>query len=303
MFGENPFMKIGLGTAQFGLDYGVSNREGITPETEVADILEYAWESGITILDTAVSYGGSEDVLGRCIPKGVSFKIVTKTPVIKKDSIDKADAARLKDAFRKSLEKLKQPNLFGLLIHHANDLLRTGSQFLWEAMQDLKAEGLVQKIGVSVYSPLESEELLNRYSLDLVQLPLNVFGQRMIQNGHLQHLKSRGIEIHSRSVFLQGLLLMLPDELPIHFNAIRPLVKKYREDLNIQGISPLKAALSFVYRQTEIDCIIIGVNNQKHLQEIMEAVSKTDDLDKINFPEYAVMDEAIINPSLWNIPS
>ena len=296
-------MKIGLGTAQFGLDYGVSNREGITPETEVADILEYAWGNGITLLDTAVSYGSSEDVLGRSIPKNkdASFKIVTKTPIIKKDRIDKTDAARLKSVFHESLKRLKQKNLYGLLIHHADDLLRTGSQYLWEAMEDLKAKGLLQKIGASVYSSKEIEELINKYSLDLIQLPLNVFDQRMIQNGHLQYLKSQGVEIHSRSIFLQGLLLMSPDELPVHFNAIKPLVKQYYEALKIQGISPLSAALSFVNRQTEIDYIIVGVNNQEHLQEIVEAVSKTDALDKINFTEFAVMDKAIIDPSLWNM--
>ena len=187
----DPYMKIGLGTVQFGLDYGVSNPQGITPATEVKDILALAWKSGITILDTAVSYGMSEEVIGQSIPEGMSFKIVTKTPLFKKERIERADAKRLEETFLQSLRRVRQPALYGLLVHHANDLLVPGGSYLWQAMEDLKEAGLVEEIGVSIYSPREIEELLEKYHPDLIQLPVNVFDQRMIQGGHLRQHPDR----------------------------------------------------------------------------------------------------------------
>lgn len=294
-------MKIGLGTVQFGQNYGVSNRQGITPEDEVRQILAFAWGNGITLLDTAALYGASEKVLGRSIPPHASFRIVTKTPVFQETTINKKDASRLKDTFRSSLDKLRQPKLYGLLVHHADDLLKDGGQYLWEGMQDLKEMGLVQKVGASLYSPLELNCLLERYSPDIVQVSINVFDQRMIQLGLLQHLNGLGVEIHSRSVFLQGLLLMSPEELPVHFNSIRNVVLQYREDLQEHDIDPLEAALTFVYNQPEIDYVIVGINKQAHLKEILNVVQDMDLLRSINFSRYALNEEAIINPSLWSL--
>lgn len=294
-------MKIGLGTVQFGQNYGVSNKQGVTPEDEVREILAFAWGNGVTLLDTATLYGSSEVVLGRSIPPHASFKIVTKTPVFEQTKINKNDATKLKDIFRSSLDKLKQPNLYGLLVHHAVDVLKDGGQYLWDGMQDLKEMGLVQKIGTSLYSPLELNRFLEKYKPDIVQTPINVFDQRMIQNGHLQHLNGLGVEIHSRSVFLQGLLLMAPEELPVHFHSIRNLMLRYRETLQKQDINPLNAALTFVYRQPEIDYVIVGVNNQTHLKEILEVIQDMDLLRHIDFSMYAVNEEAIINPSLWSL--
>jgi aryl-alcohol dehydrogenase-like predicted oxidoreductase len=294
-------MKIGLGTVQFGLDYGVSNPQGITLAREVKDILTLAWKSGITILDTAVSYGVSEEVIGQSIPEGTFFKIVTKTPLFKKDRIDKADATRLKETLRQSLKRVKQSTIYGLLVHHANDLLVPGGTQLWQAMEDLKAAGLVKKIGVSVYSPREIEKLSEKYHIDLIQLPVNVFDQRMIQGGYLRNLKDLGIEIHGRSVFLQGLLLMTPQEISPYFNSIRQMIIQYQSMIDNHHISPLAAALGFVYRQPEIDHIIVGVNNQSHLKEIINVVHSIETMGNVDFSGYAVYDESIINPSLWRL--
>jgi aryl-alcohol dehydrogenase-like predicted oxidoreductase len=294
-------MKIGLGTVQFGQNYGVSNNQGITREDEVRDILNFAWEKGISLLDTATLYGASEEVLGRNIPPHAAFLIVTKTPVFQEARIHKKDAARLKDTFSSSLDKLRQPYLYGLLAHHAADLLKEGGPYLWEAMQELKDMGLVKKIGVSLYSPLELDRFSEKYRPDIVQVPLNVLDQRMIQNGRLQDLNRQGIEIHSRSVFLQGLLLMPPEELPGHFNSIRSLILQYREALQRQDFNPLEAALKFVCQHPEIDYTIVGINNQTHLKAILSVVQNMDLLRSNDLSAYAVNDESIINPSLWRM--
>jgi len=294
-------MKIGLGTVQFGLAYGVSNLQGITQATEVIEILTLAWKSGITILDTAASYGMSEEIIGQSIPEGMSFKIITKTPLFKKNRIDKVDATRLKETFLQSLKRLRQPAIYGLLVHQANDLLVSGGPYLWQVMEDLRAAGLVKKIGVSVYSPREIEEILEKYRPDFIQLPVNVFDQRMIQGGYLKRLKNHGIEIHSRSVFLQGLLLMAPEQISPYFDPIRPTIMQYHSTMQNQRISPIAAALGFVYQQPEIDYFIVGVNNQAHLEEIINVVHNIGTLGNLDFSVYAVHEESMINPSLWRL--
>ncbi|MGB9855723.1 MAG: aldo/keto reductase [Caldisericum exile] len=292
--------RFALGTVQFGTDYGISNKDGITPSSEVAEILEYAWENDITMLDTAASYGISEEVIGRNIKK-LPFKIVTKTPVFKKDKIEKKDADNLLHIFYNSLKKMNQSSLWGLLIHHASDLLTPGGDYLWQAMQILKQAGLVQKIGVSIYSPCDIESILDKYDPDIIQLPLNVLDQRLIKNGYLKLLKRKNIEIHARSVFLQGLLLMSLNEIPSYFNSIKPLLQKYQKDIANHKMTLLSSALAFVFNQPEIDYIIVGVNNKAHLIEIVDTCKTIYNSCKIDYSAYAIHEENIINPSFWRI--
>jgi len=292
-------MNIGLGTVQFGQNYGVSNKQGITPEEEVARILAFAWENGITLLDTAKMYAESEEVIGRNVPMDASFNIVTKTPVFHGATIYKRDADTVKDSFFSSLYKLRKPNIYGLLIHHVDDLFKNGGEYLWDSMQDLKMMGFVQKIGISLYSPHELKSILSKYVPDIVQIPLNVLDQRMIHNGLLQNLHRLGIEIHCRSVFLQGLLLMSPEELPEYFHSIRNLMRQYREALRNQNISPLGAALLFAHQQTDIDYVILGINSQRHLKEILNEIQLFSSKPRVDLTAFAVNDEKIINPSLW----
>lgn len=295
-------MKLGLGTVQFGLDYGVSNEQGMTPPAAVQEILALAWRSGITLLDTAAAYGMSESAIGQGTPAGFSFAIVTKTPPFRKKRVGKAEAANLRETFQRSLERLKRPAAYGLLVHHADDLLVPGGGWLWQAMEALRAEGRVRKIGFSVYSPGEIERLLKAYRPDLIQLPVSVFDQRLVLGGWLPRLKELGIEIHSRSVFLQGLLLMPPEKLPPYFAPVKPLLERYRRALADRRISPLAAALGFVGRQPEIDCVIVGVNHPGHLAEIVQAARDGGALDGFDFSTFAVSDEAIVNPSSWRLP-
>jgi len=294
-------MKIGLGTAQFGLDYGVSNKKGITPLEEVKEILTLAWNSGINLLDTAQAYGISEDVIGQSISEEMSFKIVTKIPPLRKSLIEEPVAELIKDTFMQSLKRLKQKSIYGLLVHHVDDLFSPGGYHIWQAMEELKDAGLVDKIGVSVYSPKEIEKVLSSYSPDIIQVPLNVFDQRILKNDYLKHLKIQGIEIHCRSVFLQGLLLMKLEEIPSYFEPFKPLLEHYHRSLQKKGISLLQAALGFVYGISDKDYIIVGINNKNHLKEIIESFNTFDVLNQIDFSEFSLDDERLVNPSHWRI--
>jgi len=293
-------MKLGIGAAQFGLDYGVSNTEGITPIAEAAKILKQAESLGIEMIDTAPAYGNSETVLGSCIHDKHRFKIMTKTPFFDKDVIREQDVELLRKTFISSLRNLKQSSVYGLLIHHADDLFAVNGQKLWKSMEALKNEGLVKKIGVSVYDAEQIDELLERYTVDLIQVPLNIFDQRLLKSGHLKKMRDRQIEIHARSIFLQGLLLMEPSELPPYLSHAAPRLQKYQDLIKPLNLTALGAALVFIDNLDEIDTYIVGLNNYQQLEEIFSHLTKNRDnsLD-FDFSKFALTDESIINPSLW----
>jgi len=293
---KSEISRLGLGAVQFGLDYGIANRRGKTVLEEVRDILACAAERGIRTVDTAPAYGDSEEVLGCVLPRDHRFQIVTKTPAFDTGMITAEDARRLRHSFDQSLTRLRQQAVYGLLVHHASDLLAPGGERLWEAMTALKIAGNVKVIGVSVYTARQIDAILARFAVDVIQLPVNLFDQRLVQSGRLKELKKRGIEIHARSVFLQGLLLMAPEEIPEPLAAARPLIVELRRETERAGISPQQAALGFVKSIAEIDRILIGVESGRQLRDNITAFTAGASL---LFDRFAVTDEHILNPSLW----
>lgn len=290
-------MKIALGTVQFGVNYGISNKAGKTSQAEVGAILAAARSNGVSVIDTASLYGDSEAVLGQSLPADSGFKIVTKTPQFAKQTLDGADAQQLEDTLRSSLAKLGTDSVYGLLIHRADDLLLPGGDLLVERLLRLKQTGLVSKVGVSVYSGRQIDLVLERFPMDLIQLPINVLDQRLLQSGHLQKLKNAGVEIHARSAFLQGLLLMELQEIPGYFDSVRGRLESYHRFIKEHGLTPLQAALGFVSGIPEIDQVVCGVNDARQLREICEAAQAK--VDFRAFADFATTDEAIVNPALW----
>ncbi len=290
-------MKIGLGTVQFGLDYGVSNKGGKTPLEEVKRIIETAAQNGIRVIDTAALYGTSEDSLGMALPTGHAFDIVTKTIKFNKLTIGDDDAASLESAFARSLSRLKAPSVYGLLIHDADDLFKEGGERLFEKMVEMKEAGLVRKIGASVYTAEQIDRLLSGPTIDLVQLPVNVLDQRLIRSGHLARLKSAGIEVHGRSAFLQGLLLMDPDGLAPFFEPVKEHLRLYHGFLKQEQISPVHGAIGFVTGLDEIDTVVCGVETSDQLLDILKARP----LPGAGFEAFAISDERMLNPAKWTI--
>ncbi|KKM12355.1 aryl-alcohol dehydrogenase [Clostridiales bacterium PH28_bin88] len=292
-------MKLGIGAVQFGLDYGISNQEGKTSPEEVVKILDVAAENGVRVIDTAAVYGTSEEVLGQTLPLNHRFAIITKTPKFSKTYITYDDAGLLENTFHQSLTKMRQPSVYGLLIHHPDDLLVENGHFLMERMLEFKRRGLVEKVGVSVYTGKQIDQILEKYPIDLVQLPINILDQRLLLSGHLFNLKKAGIEIHARSVFLQGLLLMDPDALPAYFDSVKVHLKHYYYEIRQQGFSALQAAFGFVMGLNEIDVVLCGINNHQQLQEICFQLKKP--IKSEYFTRFAISDVTILDPSLWRI--
>jgi len=279
--------KLALGTAQFGLDYGISNHDGQTTIGEVKSILDYAKGNGINTLDTASAYGNSEQVLGET---GVNnYQIITKTTPLK-NGVGEV----IKD-FHRSLDNLNVEQVDGLLIHNIDDTKDKQFSILLDRLNKLKKEGLIKKIGFSVYMPEQVDFLLDTFDFDLIQVPFNVFDDRLTRGGQLRALKNRGIEVHARSVFLQGVLLDF-NNLSDYFLTWKGQFNEYQAMVKKNGLSLLEYALNSVLNIKEIDKVLVGVNSEKQLREIVQAARGSSSLDA-----YPVNDINLLNPSLWKV--
>ena len=289
--------KIGLGTAQWGTKYGVTNFAGKTNSSEVIKILSYASSLGISYIDTAPLYGDAEFVLGK-YKNLEKFKIITKTIKISKSVVTKNDALQLINTFYDSLDKLKLSSVHGLLIHDANDILVKGSEFLIDALKKLKAQNKVKKIGISVNEPKDLALICTRLEPDIVQLPINVLDQRFIKDKSLNFLKKKGIEIHARSIFLQGLLLNKNLEFPVFFKKWSKILERWRISCHKQRFSFMEASLSFTSNIKEVDCFILGFENIKQFSECVNFLKKKNRI-KFNAQGLECNDINLINPVNW----
>lgn len=290
-------MRLGLGTAQFGLDYGISNAGGKTAREEIGRILARAEAAGIDLLDTAALYGDSEAAIGAALDPGRPFRIVTKTPVFAAERISQTEAEGLRLAFKTSLMRLRRERLYGLLVHAPADLLKPGGDLLWRELEALKAAKRVEKIGFSAYSGGELDALLSRFRPDLVQVPLNALDQRLLRDGHLAALKGRGIEIHARSIFLQGLLLMDVENVPADLRASRELAT-YAGFLGQHHLSRIQGALQFIGGIDCVDVALLGVASSAQLEECIGVLGRNPS-DLPDFSQVACNDEILLNPSKW----
>ena len=294
--------RLGLGTVQWGMAYGVTNSSGIATPAAVSSMLTNAGQAGITLLDTAWAYGNAERVLGEQGKLTNGFSVVTKTRSLKGMVVSHAEAATVvREAFNASLTKLGVSKVYGLLVHNADDLLGPLGDTLWALMLRFKSEGRVEKIGCSVYDPTQFFVLQQRYPLGLVQLPYNIYDQRYVTSGMADAAKSSGVEVHVRSAFLQGLLLVEPSKLPLHFAGLREQHAALWAQYEALGLSPLQAALGFCLASPEIDKVIVGCEQPEQLDGILHAAQAIVSPESLrSLSRFASHDEVVINPLLWN---
>lgn len=265
--------RIGLGTAQFGSRYGISNRQGQPDEREVAAILERAVAAGIDLFDTATAYGDAERIIGRHLPRGRTPRIVSKVPPVAAAAVQAGDGRAWLEAVAASLDRLRVGKLHAVLVHRASDFAKLGWQHLADALAQARQRGLTEHIGASVYDADQLALIGSRFAPEIVQLPLNALDRRLIDSGMLARLKSAGTEIHARSIFLQGLLLMPPHDMPEFFAPVRGPIGSLQQGWRAQGLSALAGCLAFALRRPEIDAAIVGVNRLAELDEIIAAVA------------------------------
>lgn len=255
--------KIGIGTVQFGMPYGISNNVGQTSDKEVGNILRSALSAEITVIDTASAYGNAEEVLGENDLQ--PFKIVSKfMPSTNKDGIE--------NQLIQSLSKLKIKKLYGYLAHRPDDLLNDPIQ--WIQLKRLKDENKITKIGYSLNTVEELIMLLKKNMIpDLVQVPYNYLDNRF--RDHLIDLKSRGCEIHTRSAFLQGLFFMNVQQLHSFFLEVKDVIYDLQNEFKERLVGTL---LKYVLEQDFIDCVIMGVENAQQLTLNINSVNEAPDI-------------------------
>ena len=286
-------MRLALGTAQFGQNYGVANTIGYIDEKKAASIVRRSQELGLDTLDTAIAYGESESILGNI---GVDqWKIISKFPAIHESCLDMNNW--LLNSTLESLKRLRIKKIYGLILHRSNQLNESNGPDIYEALVALKHKGLVEKIGVSIYSPGNLEALWGRYKFDLVQAPLNILDRRMVSSGWAERIKRSDCELHVRSVFLQGLLLIPACRRPLQFALWSDIWDEWDRWLIKTGLTPLEACLRYVNSITTVDRLVVGVDSVEQLEEIVgSADGQLDELPMFN----PLQDERLINPASWN---
>jgi len=283
--------KIVLGSAQFGLNYGISNKSGKTSLVEVESILDYAYNKGIYTIDTASNYGNAETILGN-FNLGKDWKIYSKFPSINNQpNIENL----LYEFICKSLDRLKIDNLEGVFFHHPNDLLSEDSYKIIETLDKCVSDSLINSYGISIYESKELDFLAMHSNLNLVQAPRNILDRRFSREQIKQRFTRNNIKFFVRSVFLQGLLLMDIDLQNKKFPNYSILWDKWNTWLKEQNLTALEACVSFFHSDTDYDNLIIGVESKKQLEQIINV----NYLDRSipNFKNF--IDEIILNPSKW----
>jgi aryl-alcohol dehydrogenase-like predicted oxidoreductase len=284
--------RLALGTVQFGLPYGIANQAGQVSRAEAKAMLQLALANSIDTLDTAIAYGDSEICLGEVGTQG--FKLITKLPALPDDCADISDWVQ--QQVSASLSRLGVNAVYGLLLHRSEQLLSTNGVALYQALQSLKDNGQVQKVGVSIYSPNELAALTPHYRFDMVQAPFNLVDQRLYGSGWMQRLKDDGVEVHTRSAFLQGLLLMAQEDIPSKFAQWGGLWQTWHQWLADQDGSAIQACLAYPLSFPEIDRVVVGADSQSQLVQIVSAANSQ---PKSDLPDLQCEEENLINPAKW----
>lgn len=282
--------KIVLGTVQLGLPYGINNAQGKPNDEEAFRILDLAIQNNISLLDTADAYGNATEVIGAYLYRNPSVKV----QIINK-FIDDNISLRVK--FEKSLKLLSSNSLYAYMYHRFSDY-RSG-KFANDLIR-LKEEKKINKIGVSVYSLQELEEVTADITIDLIQLPLSPFDYSNEKQKLVKQAKAAGKEIHVRSVFLQGLLFKTPDQLTGNLKSLYEPLKKFHEIVRSFQLNVRQLCLNYAVHKPEIDHVLIGVETTTQLHENMDSILPYFDGEITkNVEAIAVSDVSMLNPSNW----
>lgn len=284
------------------MEYGINNRLGLPSLNKALDILSHAYENDIRYFDTAHSYGRAEEVLGRFVAKYNfnDIKIISKLQPGVLDKNSNADKHKIiREEIGKSLSSLKLDRLDGYLLHEPKYLY---NQEVVAALKKCKAEGLINNWGASVYEASDALFAAQKAQADYIQIPYNIFDQRLDHNGFFELVKKQKVKIFARSAFLQGLFFMDINRLPNHLIEAKSYLIKFEKIVEKYHFSKAEAALLFVYLNDSIDRVVIGVESKEQLSQNIEIINKRIHFDQCrqelvkSFPH---INKTIIFPSLW----
>ena len=301
MVNKYNLSNFGLGTVQFGLDYGFTKRK---TQDEVNDILNVAVENDITLIDTAREYGDSEEKIGVFNEEfDNDFIIATKLSLI--NDLGDLSYSYLKNHIQKSVND----SLFNLNIDyipilqlHQVDMELYDCPDFWSCIEDLKQDDMIDKFGVSVYDTNDTTFLLENHGsiIDYIQIPYNIFDRRF--DNIFEKIKSNDIDVISRSTFLKGIIPSSVEDVPSELSDIIPYKLKLESISDNVNVRVDELATLFVYYNKNISSTIFGVNSPEELKNNIDTINQFDEniLDKIDFNELLISDVSLIDPRQWN---
>ena len=296
---SNDISRLVLGTAQLGMNYGISNRTG-QPDLKTAEmIVKTAWESGIKIFDTAQAYGESEKILGNSLR---SLGLCSEVSVITKlyPNLDHLDKDALELAVRKSLSRLNVPILHGLMLHK-EEYLEVWESGMGDILRGLIKQRLTEHIGASVYSPGKAKSALETDGIDMIQIPSNILDRRFEKAGVFQLAENNGKQIYVRSVFLQGLLFMDSERVPPKMQFAVEVLRKLEALSRETGLSKQDLAVGYVRQAYPQAKIVFGVETPKQIRDNLKSWGRTlpeGCIERVQ-EEFGDVEERILNPALW----
>ncbi|AKB18835.1 aldo/keto reductase [Methanosarcina sp. WWM596] len=290
--------RLTLGTAQLGLDYGINNLVGKPKKREALKILEYAYLNNINSFDTASAYGDSESIVGNFLKtKHSKCYITSKLESLSKNNVSKKDIERIiYESIEKSAYNLDIECIDNYLIHDFQDIFFYDE--LLPSLKKAKRDGLIDNLGVSIYTPNEAEKVMQMNAFDTIQIPLNIFDQRFLSNSLLKRLKEKNFIIFSRSVFLQGLFFKDRRNLPTNLTHAKNYLIKLDQLAEEKKVTISKLALDFVKSIEEIDSIVIGVDSLQQLNQNIKDF-ESNDTPGIDMSAFANINENVIDPRKW----
>jgi aryl-alcohol dehydrogenase-like predicted oxidoreductase len=288
-----------LGTAQFGLPYGIANKTGVPDQAMATDIVREAWENGIEEFDTAQAYGESESILGEALGElGLSqkAKIISKFD----PNLDHLNATAMSRSLDQSLQRLGIQSLYGIMLHR-EELLSFWNKGLSGILHDSVLSGRVKQVGVSVYSPDKAVQALKTEGIDIVQLPTNVLDRRFEKAGIFQLADKKKRKVYIRSIFLQGLLLMDVEEIPEKMTFARPMIERFESFSRDSGLTRQEIALGYLRMEAPGAKVIFGADTPEQVRENLRTWEKDISFSLVSEVKeiFGGVDEKILNPGLW----
>jgi aryl-alcohol dehydrogenase-like predicted oxidoreductase len=267
--------KLGLGCSQLGLDQSPSaSPRGRPPEREAVDALQIAARAGLKILDAQVPFARAETVIGNLMPRPNPFRTLIRC--VRPDR----GPDHVEDELRQALRRLRLDKADTVMVQSAGDLFSPQGPAMWDRLKKLRDEGLFQCVGVSVFASDEPVGLVRRFKPDVIQAPVSLLDQRLIVSGALAEIAGLGVEVHLRSIFLQGLLFLPPDRMPVALRGSAGPLSRVRRLIAEGRSDPLQAALWFALSRPEAHHVVVGVASAAELQAVIAAAaSAPPDLD------------------------
>ena len=284
--------RIILGSANFDHIYGV--KKNIIKKNEIKKLFDLAFKKKVRTIDTSPTYSHSEKIIG--VLNNNRFKIISKIPKLPKNIKKKNIQKWLNTIVTTSLKNLKIKKFECLLVHNSESLLTKNGSEIYKSIKNIKTKGLTKKIGVSIYDFDVLEKILNKFKFNLIQAPFNVLDQRLVEKERLIKLKKQNIEVHVRSIFLQGILLLKKNLLSKELKSFNKELIVWKNWLKKNKLNALQVCLLHVLNHNKLDGIVVGCDSKNQLSEILK-VKKIK--NNISLAGLNIRNKKLIDPRKW----